>query len=157
MICVTGVEHEQTVWRPRWVIFTAVGFSVVFVVGALLGWFGLPPDIRDLFEPFQIITLLAILAAIFVLLWFLASSSVRLEADGFTVRNAWQRRRLAWSAVDRVVLRPGDPWAVAVLNEHNAEGEPRTILLFGLQGSEGRSTRQAVALLNERIRDTAQG
>ncbi len=143
---------EPKVWRPRWVIITAVAFSVVFVIGSLVGWFGLPPDIRALFQPLQILTLLGILAVIFGLLWFLACSSVRADADGIAVRNAWQRKNLAWSDVDRVVLRPGDPWAVAVLHERNAEGEPRTILLFGLQGSEGRPTRDAVDLLNEQIR-----
>ncbi|HIT74057.1 MAG TPA: PH domain-containing protein [Candidatus Avipropionibacterium avicola] len=139
-------------WRPRVLIITAIGFSVVFIGGSVIGWFAFPPEIRAMFQPFQILTLLMILAVILVLLWLLARSWVGAEESGLVVRNPWRRRTLAWSEIRSVVLRPGDPWAVAVLRQEQPDGEPQTLMLFGLQGSEGEVTRRAVAELNQRVR-----
>ena len=156
----SGGDPDRTApvrtWRPRGVILTAALFTVVFVIGCLLGWFGLPPEIRERFTAFQIGTLLAILAVMEIVMWLLAGSSVRADAGGLTVRNGWSRHRLRWDQVHRVRLRPGDPWATAELRDATARSdgdaradrEPRTVMLFGLQGSEGAAARTAVRELN---------
>jgi len=138
-------------WRPRGVIITAAVFTALFVGGTLLGWFALPPDIRAMFSISQIATLLGILAVMVIVMWLLAGSVVRADADGLTIRNGWMHRRIAWDAIEQVRLRPGDPWAVALLTEHGADDEPRKVVLFGLQGSEGKAARTAVKELNAEI------
>jgi len=138
-------------WRPRGVILTASVFTAVFVVGAVIGWFALPPGIRAMFTLGQILTLLAILAVMEAVMWLLAGSAVRAEDTGLVIRNGWSRRHLAWSDLTRVRLRPGDPWATAELTARDAAGEPRRAMLFGLQGSEGKAARAAVRDLNAEI------
>ena len=144
-------------WRPKVVILTALLFTVIFVVGCFLGWFGLPPEIRERFTAFQLGTLFVILAMMEVTMWLLAGSSVRSDADGLSIRNGWSRHRLGWDQIRRVRLRPGEPWATAELvepgdSQGRTDREPRTVMLFGLQGSEGDSARAAVREINEHLK-----
>lgn len=145
----TGVVGRT--WRPRGVIITAAVFTLLFAGGSVIGWFGLPESTRVLFSFAQIATLLGILAVMLIVMWLLAGSVVHATEDGLQIRNGWMRRQLAWQEIERVRLRPGDPWAVAILRSVNAQGEPRTAVLFGLQGSEGAAARTAVASLNDEI------
>jgi len=155
----SGVTAPARTWRPRGVILTAAAFTVLFAVGCVLGWVGLSPEVRASFGPFEIATLALILAALEVVMWLLAGSSVRSDADGLTIRNGWRRHRVAWPEIRRVRLRPGDPWATAELArpadrgaDPDGHAEPRTVMLFGIQGSEGASARAAVRELNEYLK-----
>lgn len=138
-------------WRPRGVIITAVFFTALFVGGTVLGWFALPPEIRARFTIAQILTLLGILAVMEIVMWLLAGSVVRADANGLTIRNGWMRRRVGWGELQQVRLRPGDPWALALLREKGPDGEPRKVVLFGLQGSEGEASRTAVKDMNAEV------
>lgn len=147
-------------WRPRGVILTVSAFTVLFAVGCVVGWIGLAPEVRASFGPFEIVTLAIILAALEVVMWLLAGSSVRSDAEGLTIRNGWRRHRVAWSEIRRVRMRPGDPWATAELtrpaggshDDPDGHAEPGRVMLFGIQGSEGASARAAVRELNDHLR-----
>lgn len=141
-------------WRPRNLIITAIVFTVLLVGGAVVGWIALPAEIRARFTILQVLTLLAILGLLVAVMWLLAGSSVRADAEGLRIRNAWRVHHIGWEQIRRIHLRPGDPWATlerrAAPPPAPDEDAPR-LMMMGIQGSEGEPARQAVADLNAEL------
>ena len=85
-----------------------------------LGWFALPGEIRALFTISQVLTLLGVLAALVLVIVAAASSYVRADASGLTIRNGLRRHQVPWSRVHKIMLRTGDPWALLLLTPATA-------------------------------------
>lgn len=118
--------------------------SAALVVMVIIGWIALPAHLRALFTPSQVITLLAVLAALVGVIWLVAGSSVRADADGVTVRNGLRVRQFGWPLVRRVLFRPGDPWATLLVGDPE---DPVRVQLFGIQRSDGDRAVNAVTQL----------
>jgi len=143
-------DGDVVIARPRRTIMLAAGVSLFFVGGTLLGWFLLPPDIRALFRIEQILTLLLILAGLVLAPSWLAASSVRADAGGLCIRNGPRVHRLNWTDVAEIRLRPGDPWARAVLRDCNPESTRADhVMMMGLQSVDGDRTRDRLARIRQ--------
>ena len=68
--------------------------------------------IRALFTISQLLTLLGVLAVLILVIVAAASSYVRADASGLTIRNGLRRHQVPWSRVHKILLRSGDPWAL---------------------------------------------
>ena len=143
---------DEAVFRPRRLRVLAVVASVVLTGVVVLGWIALPSHLRDQFTLSQRLTLLALLAVLVFIMAAIASSSVRADADGLRLRNGLRRYAVPWSRVHKIVLRPGDPWALLLLKP--TDGRPFEVdldadkrQLMGIQANDGEASRRAVLTL----------
>jgi len=146
------------VFAPRRLRVVGGIITVALVALAGYGWFALPPHIRVLFTFSQLLTLLGVLAALVAVILGVAASSVRADADGLRVRNGLRVHHVPWSRVHKIVLRPGDPWAFALLRPEGAADAPFTPdldtqkrHLVGIQAHDGDYAREAVVELRRRL------
>lgn len=144
-------------FRPRRLRVTAVLFSLSLASASVLGWMMLPPDLQAMFTPSQLVTLLLILMGLIAVMVALASSSVRADADGLRVRNGLRTHEVPWDEVHRILLRRGDPWAIALIKpqdrpfEVELDAEKRQ--LMGIQASDGALAAAAVEELRRRLHE----
>ncbi len=129
---------DVVVARPRRTIMLALCVSAFLCGGTVLGWLLLPGEVRELFRVEQILTLLALLAFLVAAPSLLAASSVRADTAGLRIRNGPRVHRLTWDEVADVRLRPGDPWARAVLHDPDPTSpRPDHVMMMGLQAVDG--------------------
>jgi hypothetical protein len=148
-------SDQVLVLRPRRLRLIAIIASPTLVALMLLGWFALPREIRVLFTTSQLLTLVGLLAVIIFVLATVAASYVRADAAGLRIRNGLRRYDVPWSRLHKIILRPGDPWALALLRP--ADGRPFEVdldaekrQLMGIQASDGPAARQGVEQLKQR-------
>jgi hypothetical protein len=122
-----------------------------------IGWFLLPGEVRVLFTLSQRLTLLGILALLIVGMAALASSYVRADASGLRIRNGLRLHAVPWDRVHKIILRPGDPWALLLITpedgrpfEADIDAEKRQ--LMGIQRVDGEFSKAAVNELRGRHR-----
>jgi Bacterial PH domain len=122
-----------------------------------IGWFLLPADVRALFTLSQLLTLLAVLAFLVAVMVALASSYVRADATGLRIRNGLRVHAVPWERVHKIILRPGDPWALLLLRpadgrpfEADLEADKRQMM--GIQAVDGQLATAAVNELRVRHR-----
>ncbi|MPZ96126.1 MAG: PH domain-containing protein, partial [Propionibacteriales bacterium] len=123
-----------------------VRVMLTFLVAVLLGmvaflWFALPGSVRDDFTPFQVATLLLLLAVALTGVYGLMRCRVRATDDGVEIVNVFRRRQLEWAQILQVSQRRGDPWAVLDVDDGTA------VAVMAIQGSDGARARAAVLLL----------
>jgi hypothetical protein len=145
------------VLRPRRLRILAVIMSLTLTGVVVLGWFALPQSLREAFTPSQLLTLLALLLVLLFIMVAIAASYVRADATGLRFRNGVRTHVVPWSRVHKIMLRPGDPWAIVLLLpddgrpfEVDLDAEKRQ--LMGVQANDGDSSRRAVAELRLRHR-----
>ncbi|HEY5787043.1 MAG TPA: PH domain-containing protein [Microlunatus sp.] len=130
-----------------------VGLSFVF-------WVALPANLKAEFTLSQAVTLLLILGAFVFALLIVGNGVVKADADGLYFRNGLSRHRYAWSRVHRVVMRPGDAWAVVLLIPTDRPVEVAADLdhrmLMGIQKGDGAYATEAVEDLNRRLKASRQ-
>ncbi|HEX8510707.1 MAG TPA: PH domain-containing protein [Propionibacteriaceae bacterium] len=143
------------VFRPRRLRILGVALSVILIVLVLVGWFALPVSLRNEFTLSQILTLLALVAFLELVMLAVASSYVRADAAGLRFRNGLRRYSVGWERVHKVMLRPGDPWAIVLLTpadgsafEVDLDAEKRQ--LMGIQANDGEYAHKAVQSLRRR-------
>jgi hypothetical protein len=148
-------SDQVLVLRPRRLRLIVIIFSLALCALLLFGWFALPREIRVLFTTSQLLTLLGLFALIIFVLATVAASYVRADASGLRIRNGLRRYDVPWSRVHKIIMRPGDPWALALLKpadgrafEVDLDAEKRQ--LMGVQASDGPAARQAVEQLRQR-------
>src|SRR5437762_13227478 len=108
--------------RPHRVrVITIVATLVLCVLAAVI-WLALPTDIRVLFPLTHRLALLGILASLIAVMAALSSSYVRADATGLRIRNALRVHAVPWQRVHKIILRPGDPWALLLLKP--TDGRP---------------------------------
>ena len=149
-----AAPSPMLVFRPRRLRVLSVGASVTLTGVVILGWFALPLHLRESFTLSQRLTLLALLFVLVFIMAAIASSSVRADVDGLRLRNGLRRYEVPWSRVHKVMLRPGDPWALLLLKP--SDGRPFEVdldadkrQLMGIQANDGEASRQAVRQLRE--------
>jgi hypothetical protein len=141
-------------YRPRRLRLAAASFSASLSAASAFGWVLLPQSLRDTFSLSQRVTLLLILAGLIGAMVALASSSVRVDADGMRVRNGLRTHLVGWDQVHKILLRRGDPWAIALIKpedrpfEVDLDAEKRQ--LMGIQASDSERSAAAVADLRRR-------
>jgi hypothetical protein len=150
------VTHPDTppalpaTWRPRRARIVAFAIAAV-VMAVVVGLALLLPSGGGVpFGPADrigIVVVGALVAGVLV-----RQGLVRLTADeqGLYVVNLFRKRRLAWTEVEGVSLRRGDPWLLL----HLADGETHAVM--GIQSADGplaqAAARQVAALVAERRR-----
>jgi hypothetical protein len=150
-------EPTVVVFRPRRLRVLAVVMSVALCGIAIGGWFALPLSLRSQFTVSQLVTLLAFLAVLELIVISMAASYVRADVDGLRFRNGLRSHAVPWAQVHKIMLRPGDPWAMLLLQpsdgspfEVDLDAEKRQ--LMGIQANDGATAQQAVEELRRRIR-----
>ncbi len=118
---------------PRW---AAIGFSAVLVVGAVVAFVALGPDVRARFTGFQVFTLVLFLVVMVTIMGAIGFSTVRVQPDGLTYRNGLRTHHLPWSDVGPIQFEPGNPWPRVELRGASAEGDHDHVPLMGIQGSD---------------------
>ncbi|SDT13499.1 PH domain-containing protein [Microlunatus soli] len=134
----------QLTFHPRRLRIVGAIFAGALVIVVIIGWIALPPHLKALFTPFQLITLLGVLVVIVGMITGLALSTVRADRQGVWLRNGLSVRRFDWSEVHRVVYRDGDPWPTLQVGDPD---DPRRQMLLGIQRSDGARAGRAVAEL----------
>lgn len=101
---------EPEVFRPRRLLIWVSVASLAIVLLAIGSWIGLGREVRALFSPGQLLTLLLLMAFAVGFLMALGLCVARADAVGVRWRNGLRSHRLAWSEVLGVRYRQGDPW-----------------------------------------------
>ena len=142
-------------WPRRLRVFVIVTTTVLCSF-AVVWWFALPPDIRELFTVSQRLTLLAVLALLVVVIVAVAASSVRADETGLQIRNGLRTYQVPWGRVHKIIFRRGDPWAQLLLTP--ADGGKFTVdldaekcQLMAIQAVDGVRAQQAVDELRRRL------
>jgi hypothetical protein len=123
----------------------------VYVFGGLLVlvtaviWFTFPGEIRDKFTTFQRGTVIVLGLGFLAIGWGLARCRVEARAEGLKVVNGYRSRRLEWSEVVAVSMKPGNPWAVLDLSDGT------TASALGIQASDGARARRQVLELRRMV------
>ena len=146
------------VFKPRRLRFVGIVVAFALVALTFYGWFALPREIRVLFTVSQLLTLLGFLGVIVLVVLGVAASSVRADADGLRVRNGLRVHHVPWARVHRVVMRPGDAWAFALLRPEgvsdeafSADLDTQKRYLVGIQSGDGAYAQEAVTELRRRL------
>jgi hypothetical protein len=110
-----------------------------------------------LFTVSQLLTLLGVLALFVFGMVALGSSYVRADATGLRIRNGLRAYAVPWSHVHKIILRPGDPWALLLMmpadgRPFEADFDAEKRQLMGIQAVDGRLAKAAVNELRVRHR-----
>ena len=152
-----GLDQSVYVARPHRVRVIAIIATFALCLMTAIGWFLLPAEVRALFTLSQRLTLLGVLALLIVGMVALASSYVRADANGLRIRNGLRVHAVPWDRVQKIILRPGDPWALLLITP--ADGRPfqadldaEKRQLMGIQTVDGLLAKAAVNELRGRHR-----
>ncbi len=151
------LDQSVYVARPHRVRVIAIIATLALCLLTAIGWFLLPAEVRGLFTLSQRLTLLGVLALLVVGMMALASSYVRADANGLRIRNGLRVHAVPWGSVHKIILRPGDPWALLLITP--ADGRPfqadldaEKRQLMGIQTVDGLLAKAAVYELRGRHR-----
>lgn len=137
-----GLPHT---FRPFGVRMAVYVFGGLLVLVTAVIWFTFPGDIRDKFTTFQRGTVVVLGLGFLAIGWGLARCRVEARADGLKVVNGYRARRLEWSEVVAVSMKPGNPWAVLDLSDGT------TAQALGIQASDGARARRQVLELRRMV------
>jgi len=126
-------------FRPTGVIVVMWAVVAVLVVLTVAIGTRLPEDYR--FTTSQSITIWALIGVVALLAAAVSTSRVSADEEQLTFVNAFRRRVFRWDEVRVISMRDGAPWPTLVTRDD------RRFPLFGIQGSEGESARNAVRWL----------
>jgi hypothetical protein len=152
-----GLDQSVYVARPHRVRVITIIATLALCLLTAIGWFLLPPEVRVLFTLSQRLTLLGVLALVILGMVALASSYVRADASGLRIRNGVRVHAVPWDRVHKIILRPGDPWALLLITpedgrpfEADIDAEKRQ--LMGIQRVDRDFAKAAVNELRGRHR-----
>ena len=152
-----GLDHSVYIARPHRLRVIAIIASLALCALAAGIWLLLPTEVRVLFTVSQVLTLLGLLAFLIGAMAALAGSYVRADGSGLRIRNALRVHPVPWERVHKIILRPGDPWALLLLKpadgrpfEADLDAERRQ--LMGIQAVDGPLATAAVNELRVRHR-----
>ena len=152
-----GLDQSVYLARPHRVRVIVIIATLALCLLTAIGWFLLPAEIRALFTLSQRLTLLGVLALLIGGMVALASSYVRADANGLRIRNGLRAHAVPWDRVHKVILRPGDPWALLLVRpedgrpfEADIDAEKRQMM--GIQTVDGAFAKDAVNELRGRHR-----
>jgi hypothetical protein len=128
-------------FRPLGVRLAVYVFGALLLALVIVMWFAFPPEIREKFTAFQILTIIVLGLGFAALGWGLARSRVEAREPGIRVVNGYRVHEHEWSEVLAISLRPGSPWAVLDLSDGT------TVSAVGIQGSDGARAQTQVRQL----------
>lgn len=147
-------EADSITYRPRRLRVTASLITGALVAATAVGWFALPADLRGQFNWPQRLTLLAVLLFLVGVIWALAASYVRADRSGLRIRNGIRTHVVGWDRVHKILLRPGDPWALLLIKPSDREFEvdldAEKRQLMGIQAGDRQFAAAAVEELRRR-------
>jgi hypothetical protein len=136
-------------FRPLGVRLAVMLFGGLLTVVALVIWFAFDAETRARFTAPQLVTIFALAGGAYACGYALSRSRVDARPEGLVVVNGYKTRRLEWSQVLGVSLKPGSPWVMLDLSDGT------TVPAMGIQGSDGaRATRQ-MRLLRALVEDNS--
>ncbi|MCW2810768.1 MAG: hypothetical protein JWP61_1226 [Friedmanniella sp.] len=147
--------EQPVTFRPRRLRRFVVVAALALLGLTAFGWFALPVEIRLLFTRSQRLTLLACVAVLILTIASVAASSVRADDAGLRFRNGFRVHTVPWSRVHKVLLRPGDPWALLLLTPADggaftADLDAEKRMLLGIQAGDRAEAVAAVTELRRR-------
>nr|MCW2728725.1 hypothetical protein [Aeromicrobium sp.] len=131
-------------FRPGGARIVSYAVAVIMLGLTAVIAFALPDEIA--FTTAETVTLWIIIIAVLVLLHGVGRSFVKATDTGIEVLNGYRRRQLAWTEVEGIAMNTGAPWPTLVTKDDER------IMLFAIQGTDGRYAREAVAYLRGRVR-----
>jgi Bacterial PH domain len=136
----SGSQRLPVRWRPR------RGRVVPHALAALsLGAIVVVALVVPTFQVADRLALIILGGAIAVALYFFGRCELRAAASGLTVVNILRTTELDWAEVLDARMEPGEPWPTLDL----ADGT--TMAAMGIQSTDGKHARQAVAELRDLI------
>ncbi|QLQ15435.1 MAG: PH domain-containing protein [Micropruina sp.] len=147
-----GGAREEFVARPHASLRMAISLSVSLIAASLLGWQLTPLQIRALFTPLQIATLVFFVLLMVAIMLAVGLSIVRADERGLRFRNGVRRHEIPWADVKAFRFRPGDPWAFVLLRT-----ELEQLPLMGIQRTDGQRAHDLVADLRARLEAAYRG
>ena len=134
-----GLDQSVYVARPHRVRVIAIIATFALCLMTAIGWFLLPAEVRALFTLSQRLTLLGVLA------------------NGLRIRNGLRVHAVPWDRVHKIILRPGDPWALLLITPEDgrpfqADLDAEKRQLLGIQTVDGLLAKAAVTELRGRHR-----
>ncbi|AWB92524.1 PH domain-containing protein [Aeromicrobium chenweiae] len=130
-------------FRPGGARVVAYAVAVVMLALTAIIAYALPDEIY--FTTAETVTLWIIILAVLALLHGVGRSYVRASDEGIDVLNGYRRHHVAWSDIEGFAMNTGAPWPTLVTKDDER------VMLFAIQGSDGRYAREAVAYLRGRI------
>ncbi|MCW2840893.1 MAG: hypothetical protein JWR55_2376 [Aeromicrobium sp.] len=134
---------ELRTFRPAGARVVAYAVAVIMLVLTAAIAFALPDEIY--FTTAETVTLWIIIVAVLALLHGIGRSFVRATDDGVEVLNGYRRHSVPWSDIEGFAMNSGAPWPTMVTRDDER------VMLFGIQGSDGRYARDAVEYLRGRL------
>jgi Bacterial PH domain len=152
-----ALDQSVYVARPHRVRVITISATLALCLLTVIGWLLLPEEIRTLFTLPQRLTLLGLLALLIVGMVALASSYVRADPNGLRIRNGLRVHAVPWGRVHKIILRPGDPWALLLVTPEDgrpfaADFDAEKRQLMGIQAVDGPLAKAAVNELRGRHR-----
>ncbi len=132
-------------FRPFGVRMAVYVFGALLVLVTAVIWLTFPDEIRDKFTTFQRGTVIVLGLGFLAIGWGLARCRIEARRDGLKVVNGYRARRLEWSEVVAVTMKPGSPWAVLDLSDGTAA------VALGIQASDGARARRQVLELRRMV------
>ena len=132
-------------FRPFGVRMAVFVFGALLVLVTAVIWLTFPDEIRDKFTTFQRGTVIVLGLGFLAIGWGLARCRIEARRDGLKVVNGYRARRLEWSEVVAVTMKPGSPWAVLDLSDGTAA------VALGIQASDGARARRQVLELRRMV------
>lgn len=130
---------DMRTFRPTGVRIISYGVFVLLVIVTIVIANAMPEEMA--FRPAETGTLWALLLTVLVLAHIVARSYVRADDQGLKIVNGVKTHHVTWDEVVLISMKPGAPWPTLVTHDE------REIILFGIQGSEGKSATDAVTWL----------
>jgi hypothetical protein len=146
---------DVATFRPRRLRVLVIVATVALVGITAVGWFGLPSEVRLLFTLSQRLTLLGVLAVLVGVIAAVAASYIRVDDQGLQLRNGLRTHEVPWARVHKIILRPGDPWALLLIKpatgEFQAELDAEKRMVMGIQAHDGPVAVAAVDEIRRRL------
>lgn len=130
-------------YRPGGARYVAYGVALILVLLTVVIGVALPPEIT--FTVFELITLALILGAALAMLHGVGRSRVIADEQGLQVRNGYRDHHIGWGDVVGFSMNTGAPWPTVVTVDD------QRVMLFAIQGTDGRRARVAVDDLRQRL------
>jgi hypothetical protein len=149
------MSSGSVVFRPHRLRVIVVISTIALVGITALGWIALPSEIRVLFTLSQRLTLLGVLAVLIAAIAAAASSFVLADDQGLRFRNCFRSHQVPWDRVHKIILRPGDPWALLLIKpadrEFGADLDAEKRMVMGIQAHDGPVAVAAVEEIRRRL------
>lgn len=123
----------------------AVSWVTVAILAGLMIFIGLNMPESMKFTTSGNITMWLLIGSWAFLAYAISRSKVTADSEKIIVVNGLRKHTFAWPEVAALSMNPGAPWPTLITQDD------QRVMLFGLQGSEGKPTRNALAWLREHL------